>query len=396
MAYEDVDLCLRAWEAGERVVYFPPASLTHLESKTRGMVQGDRELESQRRFWSTWGSWLDDRPVRADDGRLRIVYVSEDTGVGGGHRVVFQHLNGLVARGHHAELWTLDDPPDWFDLAAPVRSFETYDELVAALDPVEAIKVATWWNTAAPVWLASVRRGRAVYFVQDIETSYYDDRAVHAKVIASYRPEFRYLTTSQWVAGKLGELGAAPDIVSPGLDMDRFFPLDRVRHERALLALGRSNPLKNFPLTLDAYKALPEPKPELWLFGIEPELGKPVGARYHVSPSDAEVNELLNTATAFVQTSRHEGFCLPVLEAMATGVPVVCTDADGNRDFCRDGVNCLMPAPDPHAVRDAVQAVLERPDLRGRLAEAGLRTAREYDWSRRIDDLERFYESVAG
>src|SRR3712207_7232253 len=43
-----------------------------------------------------------------------------------------------------------------------------------------------------------------------------------------------------------------------------------------------------------------------------------VGARYEVGPSDAEVNELLNTATVFVQTSRHEGFCLPILDRKST------------------------------------------------------------------------------
>jgi glycosyltransferase involved in cell wall biosynthesis len=396
MAYEDVDWCLRAWEAGEKVIYYPHSSLTHLESKTRGMVQGPGELESQSRFWRTWGDWFDERQVRAPDGGLRIVYVTEDTGVGGGHRVVFQHLNGLAARGHHAELWTLGEAPDWFDLKVPVRTFSRYPELVAALAPVEAVKVATWWNTAASVWEASVRRGVPVYFVQDIETSYYpEDPDLQAAVLASYRPEFQFLTTSLWVADRLRELGADPAIVSPGLDTDRFHSLPLRRHDRAVLALGRSNPLKNFPLTVSAYEGLPEPRPELWLFGIEPELADGVGARYFESPTDAEINELLNTATAFVQTSRHEGFCLPVLEAMAAGAPVVCTDAHGNRDFCRDGVNCLMPEPDPRAVRDALAHVLDDPALRRRLSEEGRRTALEYDWSRRLDDLDGFYQAVA-
>ena len=335
--------------------------------------------------------------MRTPDGRLRIVYVTEGTGVGGGHRVVFQHLEGLAARGHEVELWSLDGPPDWIDLSVPVRSFKDYAALVDALSGVEAIKVATWWLTSAAVWRASVSRGIPVYFVQDIETSYYDDETIHATVLASYRPEFRYLTTSTWVSEQLQGLGASATMVSPGLDLHRFHPLDGVpRHDNALLALGRSNPLKNFPLTLSAYEALPDPRPELWLYGIEPELGAEVGARYYTSPSDAEVNRLLNSATVFVQTSRHEGFCLPVLEAMATGVPVVCTDAHGNRDFCRDGANCLMPDARPRAVRDALEQVFTDPALRARLSAEGRATAVRYDWSTRLDELERFFENVAG
>ena len=83
------------------------------------------------------------------------------------------------------------------------------------------------------------------------------------------------------------------------------------------------------------------------MFGIEPELGPEHGARYFERPSDERVNELFNQATVFVQTSRHEGFCLPLLEAMAAGTPVVSTDAHGNRDFCRDGENCLIADADP-------------------------------------------------
>jgi GT2 family glycosyltransferase/glycosyltransferase involved in cell wall biosynthesis len=397
MAYEDVDYCLRAWEAGFRVVYCPWASLTHLEAKTRGTHQGERELAAQARFWARWGAWFDERPVRADDGGLRIVYVTEDTGVGGGHRVVFQHLEGLAARGHHCELWTLGPSPDWYELDVPVRSFPTYQELLWELAEVDAIKVATWWNTAAPVWEASVRRGIPAYFVQDIETSYYaEDHGVHAAVLATYRPEFHVVCTSRWVADQLRGMGVEAERVPPGLDLDRFGAAGRARHPAAVLALGRSNPLKNFPLTAEAWRRLPEPRPELWLYGIEPELGAGLGARYVVAPSDAEVNELLNAATVFVQTSSHEGYCLPVLEAMAAGIPVVCTDAHGNRDFCRDGENCLMPAAEPDAVAAAIARLLGDASLRARLSAAGLETAAASDWSRRLDELERFFERVAG
>ena len=396
MAYEDVDWCLRAWEAGFRVMYHPPAALFHLESKTRGTDQGERELESQRLFWERWGDWFDARNVRTADGRLRIVYVTEDTGVGGGHRVVFEHLDGLAERGHECELWSLDGPPDWYDLKVPVRTFDDYDELTEALAPVEALKVATWWNTSAPVWNASVRRGIPVYFVQDIETSYYPNHPhVHSHVLATYRQEFRFLTTSQWVAERLRELGVDPHIVPPGVDLETFDDLGMEREENVVLSLGRTNPLKNFDLTLAAWESMPNGRPELWLFGIEPELGDRPGARYFERPSDAEVNELLNRTTALIQTSRHEGFCLPLLEAMAAGAPVVCTDAHGNRDFCRDGENCLMADDDAGSVRAAIERLMGDPALRARLSEEGRRTAEAYAWPGLIDRVERFLEELA-
>lgn len=400
MAYEDVDYCLRVWESGRRVIYAPAAELTHFESKTRGLdVQGEREIASQKLFWSRWGDWFDRRDVRAADGGLRVIYVTQDTGVGGGHRVVFEHLNGLLDRGHHPELWTLaDEPPDWFDLRVPVRSFHEYSDLTDALAGEDAIKVATWWQTAPAVWEAALRRGIGVYFVQDIETSYYDvDLGVHGDVLAAYRPEFTYLTTSTWVHGELTKLVPEAKIIAPGVDVERFRDLGRDRHDAAILALGRANPLKNFPLTRDAYLALPEPKPELWLFGVEPEVAEGLGpkATYHLKPSDEEVNELMATCTLLLQTSRHEGFCLPILEAMSSGTPVVCTDADGNRDFCEDGVNCLMPDATPAAVRDALQRVLDDRELRARLVAAGKETAAAYAWPRKLDELDAWLREVA-
>ncbi|HEV3319581.1 MAG TPA: glycosyltransferase [Solirubrobacteraceae bacterium] len=432
MAYEDVDWCLRAWQAGYGVRYFPIARLVHHESLTRGTTQGERELESQRLFWERWSDFFDDRSVYAGDPatadragggpgevgdgrplahgtgtaarvaggdgeRLRIVYVTEDTGIGGGHRDIFEHLSRLADRGHDVALYTLGEPPDWFELRAPVHSFADYDALVAALAPLEAIKVATWWMTTLPVFRASVARGIPVYFVQDIETSYYPDHenARHA-VLDSYRPEFRYMTISAWNRERLRELGLDAELIPPGIDLDTFRARpDIARRTDMVLALGRSNPLKNLPLTLDAWRALAEPRPELRLFGIEPELATDPGMSYVRAPSDAQVNELFCQASVFVQTSIHEGFALPPLEAMATGAAVVCTDAHGNRDFCVDGVNCLMPEPNVRSVAGALTRLLGDPELCARLGRAGIETAADYAWERRIDALEGFYARVA-
>ncbi len=398
MAYEDVDYCLRAWHSNLAVLYVPDAELNHLESVTRGTEVRERERNSQRVFWQRWGGFFDARDVRAPDGSLRVIYVTQDTGVGGGHRVVFEQLNGLHDRGHQVELWTLTGGPEWFDLRVPVRTFKDYPQLSRTLAPIDAIKVATWWETAAPVWEASVLHGIPVYFVQDIESSYYADSEIaRHRVLASYRHEFRYCTTSSWNHAQLREIGLEAALIPPGVDLDTFHSLPAgERRDDMVLAVGRSNPLKNLPLTLDAWGSLTEPRAELVLYGVEPKLSEGMpGVRYVIGPTDAEINRLLNQATLFVQTSAHEGFCLPVLEAMAAGCPVVCTDAHGNQDFCRDGDNCLMPTADSQAVAEALRSVLSDTALRDRLRDSGLATARRYGWPASIDLLEQFLEGIA-
>ena len=395
MGYEDVDWCLRAWEHDLRVFYEPGSVLTHLESVTRGTDVGERERASQQRFWARWGPRFDSREVRTAEGALRVIYVTEDTGVGGGHRDVFEHVNRLRRRGHEAEVWSLGGQPDWFPLDAPVRSFEEYDDLADALAEVDAIKVATWWLTANPVFRASMNRGVPLFFVQDIETSYYgDDEMTANRVLASYREEFRYMTISEWNRERLREFGREAELIPPGIDLENFRALDDVeRRDGVVLAIGRTNPLKNLPLTIDAWRGL-DPRPELWMFGIEPHVA-PDGARYFTSPSDEEVNELFNTATVFVQTSVHEGFCLPPLEAMAAGAAVVCTDAHGNRDFCRNGENCLLVEPTPEAVGGAIERLLGDGELRRQLVAEGYKTVQHYTWERRIDELEAYLTRVA-
>ena len=358
---------------------------------------GERERQSQRVFWGRWSEFFDARGVHTDDGKLHVIYVTEDTGVGGGHRDIFEHLNRLRQRGHEAELWTLGDAPDWFALDAPVRSFEDYEELVGALAPMDAIKVATWWNTAGPVWQASVPHGIPVYFVQDIETSYYPNNQPDPDaVLASYRHEFRYMTISSWNRDRLRELGLDATLIPPGIDLENFRPLTEVeRRPDMVLALGRSNPLKNLPLTLAAWRALPEPRPELCLFGIEPEIADDEpGVRYVTAPSDAEVNRLFNEATVLSRPRAHEGFCLPpssrwprVVRWSAPTRTAIATTAPTARTASCPSPRCPLSARASRACR--------RQDLRRRFGRGRDRDRRTYAWSQRLDALEQFLEDAA-
>jgi glycosyltransferase involved in cell wall biosynthesis len=85
-----------------------------------------------------------------------------------------------------------------------------------------------------------------------------------------------------------------------------------------------------------------------------------------------------------------------VLEAMAAGAAVVTTDAHGNRDFCLDGENCLMPTErTPAALAAAIERLLADPALRRRFALNGHATAQAYAWPAKLDRLDEHYRRLA-
>ena len=138
-------------------------------------------------------------------------------------------------------------------------------------------------------------------------------------------------------------------------------------------------------------------KPKLTLFGFEPDVvPKNNLITYHYIPTDEQINHLLNESTVFVQTSVHEGFCLPPLEAMSAGVPVIMTDSHGNRDFMKDNYNCLaVEQNNPKQLKHKLEMLFADKKLQEKLIINGYKTAKEYDWPVIIDKLEGFYNNIA-
>jgi glycosyltransferase involved in cell wall biosynthesis len=90
-----------------------------------------------------------------------------------------------------------------------------------------------------------------------------------------------------------------------------------------------------------------------------------------------DVDRVLVSADVFVLSSDSEGLPMSILEAMAAGLPVVATAVGGVPECVDDGVTgLLVPARDPQAFADALAALLEDPERRRAMGEAGRARAR--------------------
>ncbi len=108
-----------------------------------------------------------------------------------------------------------------------------------------------------------------------------------------------------------------------------------------------------------------------------------------------ELPALYASADAFLFASVTETLGLVVLEAMASGTPVIATPAGGVADNLRDGVNGLaFPAMDARACAAAMRRlVLEREQLLG-LRDGARRTAERRSWRDELDRLDASYREV--
>lgn len=134
------------------------------------------------------------------------------------------------------------------------------------------------------------------------------------------------------------------------------------------------------------------------LRGEAAQLAKDVGLedRLVITGLRDDVPALLPAFDVFLLTSRWEGLPLVIPQAMASGVPVVASTVDGNREVLDDGHNGLLVPPGVSApIAAAVLELLGDAGLRDRIVDAGRRTAREYTLRNTIPRLESLYRECS-
>lgn len=188
-------------------------------------------------------------------------------------------------------------------------------------------------------------------------------------------------------------LPASKIVIAPlGVDPVFFEIGKRRRPEPFLLAVSTLHPHKNLDGLLRAFAEFRRKRPEFKLvvcglhgfftnelLGLRASLGLEEWVEFPGWIARAQVHELYARAWGFVYPSRFEGFGLPVLEAMAAGVPAACSRIEPIMGIA--GGAALHFDPESTA---EMAGVLERitgdTSVRERLTEAGPRRAREFSW----------------
>ncbi|MGZ6341162.1 MAG: glycosyltransferase family 4 protein [Candidatus Limnocylindrales bacterium] len=200
-------------------------------------------------------------------------------------------------------------------------------------------------------------------------------------------------------------------VIPNGVDVDRYrraVPVARWQDgTRNILFVGRLEDRKGLPYLLRAFRILRKTGHDCRLLVVGSGPQEREARRYVLTRglrnveflgrvSDAEKAQLFRTADVFVSPATgRESFGIVLLEAMAAGAPVVCSDIHGYKGVVhRDEQAILVPPRDAKSLALGIGRVLADDDLRARLAENGRRRAEEFSWERVTAKVEDYYTFV--
>lgn len=228
------------------------------------------------------------------------------------------------------------------------------------------------WVMARDWWLFRSGRYRQVVTVserlrQQLKQHYGvpDEKiAVIPNGVNLWRFSYRHTTSRARMRSELGIAEDVPLLLFVGHDLERkglgyvIEALTKMRTRACLLVAGSEGEAR--------YRELAEQ------FGVS--------ERLIFAGKRSDMHLIYPAADAFVLPSRYETFSLLVLEAMASGVPVLASPVGSIEDCLRDEQNGLYVERDAQDIATKLDRLFSDATLRARLREDGLRTAKQYAW----------------
>ncbi|CAK0780281.1 hypothetical protein CVIRNUC_004997 [Coccomyxa viridis] len=374
---------------------------------------------------------------------LRVLYFLPHHNVTGGMKCLVEHVRLLKLRGHTVIAAHRSDTadramPPWSPVTATVdvvcrlhqRINDVYD-----VSQIDVVVVGIFHQVAellvgvpAPImyweqgheWLFGdpVRFQVAHNYLRQDQLFH---RVLHLPVaVAAVSDAVQSILAQQF--------GRSSLLIPNGVDCDRFFPGPptdvaptailssptkaqkgpRQGGRRSVLLVGNpALPLKGFDVAIAVLAMVNRvlPLDVTWICQTQPTAAMVPGLAtsglcidLHISPAQDVLPALYRGHDALLFTSRYEAWGMPVLEGMASGLPVVATSCLGVQTFAQHGVNALLADPqDVPQLARLLLTVLVEDSLRLRLASAARAAALQYAPSVIADRLEAvLYSLTAG
>ncbi len=231
------------------------------------------------------------------------------------------------------------------------------------------------------------------------------EHLVRAIVGAFYRHCDLVLAPSPAADTSLAQLGV-PDTQlgrwGRGVDTERFSPTHRcpglLPGPFNVLYVGRLSREKGLDLLSEAFLMARQRDPRLHLTLVgrgpeEQELRERLGdtATFLGWLQGEQLARVYASADAFLFASTTDTFGQVILEAHASGLPVLAVNAGGPTDLIEDGRSGCLVSPDPQSLADALRRLAQRDVLRRQLATRALAAARKRTWERSMEELAAGY-----
>ncbi|MEO5358824.1 MAG: glycosyltransferase family 4 protein [Nitrospirota bacterium] len=328
----------------------------------------------------------------------------------GGDRIVIEYANHLAKTGYEVT-FCLNVLDTVFPIEPSVRI--KYIKLPTPVGTIISgtlrklpydIVIADIIHLAIPLGL----RNKVVYIAQAYDALYYGNVVQQRGIDLLYRLYFSGKTAcciadsealAEILGAKIAHGGDKLKTVVIGIDHRQFYPDpdDKLIKERqgraAIFVLSRGDVFrKGFDITtavLNETASELKDKAEVWVCGDAVEFK--LKTRHFGRPDDYELRRILSSADIFLYPSRHEGFGLFPLEAMACGLPVLTT---GTVPYVRDGYNACVTHPNANDVKKTLLNALRNDDLRKSIRENGFTTAKGYDIMKSRQEFEEIIRNL--
>jgi glycosyltransferase involved in cell wall biosynthesis len=325
---------------------------------------------------------------------VKIVYLVPESGISGGQRVIFQQAEELARRGLAVTIVSPSPPPDWFRLKGAHWEQAEFSRS-QALSRAD-IRVATFWTTVASATREA--RGPVFHLCQGYEADFTFYAHQREEIRAAYARPTRKLAVAPHIEERLREEGYSPvTLIGQTFDQEEFpvasdrrfdsesptillvgtFEADVKGIREALEALGtaRAGGLKFRLRRISATPAGDEER----AFGLADQ--QDVGLLPPAMSAAYRSADLL-----IGPNHTEEGFGLPVLEALSSGLPVFLSDTPGHRAIAR-GAAAYFSCGNTSAILSGLGSILRDPPRRRRLSELGPREAARFRTTEVVDRL---------